>query len=232
MKPAPVDYLQALRLKEAAAEITLGGRTFRVERARLGRHYALEAILIGLKSEADLANVTAEYVAQAAGVTIEAVDAVTPGELAAAFQVVSDLNRFQGTLAVLWPHRPPGQPAPPTPDDYPHRSLASMVAILAHAYGWSVDHILEGLGPEEATCYLQEALVIDHEEREFGWLLSDRAIDAQGKPRTYPPLKWGMDPLQAKRRRERGQRPEPSWARPAGIVISASEVLRRKAPDE
>ncbi len=189
MGPAPVDYLEALRLKRAAAEFTLGGRSFTAQRARLYLHYQLRSLL---QEAAGLppADLTSRYVALAAGITVEDVDLGEPSELLTAFMLLADFNRFRGTLPVLWPTGAPGGGGR---EDYPNRALASMVTRLSHAYGWEVDHILD-LGPEEAACYLQEAVIIDHQAREFDWRIGGGAVGEKGQRREFPPLRWGRPP--------------------------------------
>ena len=223
MGPAPVDFLAALDLKTAAADITIGGRRLSIPRARLGLHYHLEAIMADGASQPG--ETAGAYVAAATGLSLEEIDAGTAAELMAAFASLSRLNRFHGTLAVLWPRQPAG-PDGQKPENYPHRALASVVARLSHAYGWTADHILEGLGPEEAMCYLQEAQVLAHEEAEERWLLAGGAVDKDGKPRPYPPIAWGTPPGEAPVRRP--PRRLPPWAQPAGIVIQPDPPPTRR----
>lgn len=217
----PVDYLEALAAKDAAAEIQIGGRSVSVARARLGQHYRLHSILASGRPLGDLA---ADYVAAASGLSLAEIDAGKPAELMVAANTLVDLNRFHGTLAVLWPH-PPG-PDGPRPEDYPHRALASVVALLARAYGWPADHILEGLGPEEAMCYVQEARVLEHQRQEWQWLMAGGGIGKDGKPATFPPIPWGR-PEDAPPRRP--VRPIPRFLQPVGVVISSQEEARAHA---
>ncbi|OGS01182.1 MAG: hypothetical protein A2V88_08865 [Elusimicrobia bacterium RBG_16_66_12] len=212
MEP-PVDYLRALELREAAAEITIGGRPLLVPRARLGEHYRLQAVL---EDQADgPAGQAAAYVGAASGLKPEEIDAGTPAELLTAFALLLDLNRFRGTLAILWPRPERNRSGP---EDYPHRGLASLVTHLAHAYGWTADHIL-GLGPEEAMCYLQEATVIEHEEAQFRWGLAGGTIDKDGKPtRRFPPIPWGRPPSGALEKRP----PVPPRFQPVGVTAGPS----------
>jgi hypothetical protein len=217
MAPAPVDFLDALAAKEAAAEINIGGRLISVPRARLGAHYRLQAILSSGRPMADIAG---DYVAAATGLSLDEIDAGSPAELMGAFGTLVNLNRFRGMLAVLWPHDSAGKDGP-RPEDYPHRALASVVALLARAYGWPADHILEGLGPEEAMCYVQEARVLEHEGQEFQWRMAGGGVDKDGKPKQFPPIPWGRPP-EAPRRRRMPQ--VPARFQPIGVIISPEEV--------
>ena len=227
METELIDYLRALELKEAATDITLGGRSYHVRRGRLRRNYALQEALSLCQPGPSLTDAVISYVALAAQLPERDVGEASAAEVGAAFQSLSELNRFRGTLAVLWSS---GSPKP-RPEDYPHRSLSSIVTRLARTYGWSDDHILEDLGPEEAICYLQEAEVLEHEERRFDWSLSEKSTPYKSQRPEFPPIKWGLPPWE-KRRRRKAQRVVPEQLRPIGVVIDFSKRERRKRNDD
>lgn len=215
MRRQLVDYLEALSLRDATAEITLGGRVFAVRRGRLGDHYRLAALSVGLKLPAGAAG----YVAQASGLDLPELSP-TAGEIAEAFCTLHDLNAFRGTLPVQWSTAPE---ANDRPEDYPHRALSSLVANLARAYGWTADHILERVGPEEAVCYLQEAVVAEHAERGFLWEIADLR-DRNHRHINYPPLPWAK----LQRRRGRPAGPLPEKFRPQGLQFTLPERKKGK----
>jgi hypothetical protein len=227
--PAPVDYIAALELKRAAVQVTLGGRSFDIPRARLGDHYMLEAVMVDFTKKAGAPAAMRRYVERAAGVMLADLDPpATLAELVAAFDAISLLNAFRGTLAMLAAMAPrPGRRGRAPAEDYPNRTLASIVSRLAHAYGWSVDHIL-GLGPEEAICYLQEAVVIEHEEREFAWNVAG-PTDRKGKRIPFPALRWPRIPT----KQGAGEgRPVPAWMMPQGVIMRPADYVRRRKETE
>ncbi len=209
-----IDYLEALRLRDATAEITLGGRVFTVQRARLGLSYRLTALSATLTLPAG----AAAYVALASGLDPADLGA-TALEIAEAFCLLHDFNTFRGTLPVQWPS---GRPQQEVPEDYPNRALSSTVALLARAYGWTADHILEGLGPEEAVCYIQEAVVAEHADRAFAWEIADLR-DKAGRHIKYPALPWGKLQRRAKPAGE-----IPAHLRPGGVVVTLAELAKGK----
>ncbi|MCJ7527441.1 MAG: hypothetical protein MUO37_04920 [Methyloceanibacter sp.] len=213
VEPAPVDYIEALELKRAAVQVTLGGRPYAILRARLGEHYTLETILADFAKKAGAPAAMRRYVERAADVVFADLDPQpTLAELVVAFDAIRFLNTFRGTLAMLQAMTPRRHRA--APEDYPNRTLASIVSRLARAYGWPVDHIL-GLGPEEAICYLQEAVVMEHEEREFRWNIAG-PTDKRGKHIAFPPLRW--PPVE--RKPPAGvSRPMPARMMPQGIGV-------------
>jgi hypothetical protein len=222
VEPAPVDYFEALELKRAAVQVTLGGRPYAILRARLGEHYALETILSDFAKKAGASAAMRRYVERAADVVLADLDPqATLAELVAAFDAIRFLNTFRGTLAMLQAMAPRRHRA--APEDYPNRTLASIVSRLAHAYGWTVDHIL-GLGPEEAVCYLQEAVVIEHEEREFRWNVAG-PTDKRGKRIPFPPLRWPRLPA---KQGAGASRPVPAWMMPQGVIVRPADYTRRR----
>jgi hypothetical protein len=211
-----VDYLDALRLRDAAVEVKLGGRTFTVARAHLRQHYALNDLLAQLRFPAGATT----YLSAATGLDLASL-APSAAEIAVAFNAVRLLNTFQGTLPILWggPERPRT-----APEDYPNRALASLVANLARAFGWTADYILEGLGPEEAICYQQEAVVAEHADKSFAFALSEASIGKGGRRQPFPALPWGRHPAGRKGRPP----PIPEFLRPQGVVLTMADMRKGK----
>ncbi len=215
MASASIDYLRALRLKRATASVTLNGRSLSIPRACLGLHYELQEILVGIGFSRDSGDAIVRYVAMAAGLPEDDAAGASLQEISQAFSLLVELNRFQGTLPIIAAGATESEDA----YSYPNRALASLVARLARAYGWTVDHILEGLGPEEAMCYLQEAVVMLHEEQEFAWNIAG-LVDKDGKKITFPPLRFATPPPLPKSKRPPAPA-VPEHMRPTGIVIAA-----------
>ena len=218
MRQAPIDYLEALRLKDAAAQVTLGGHVVVVPRARLGRHYALQVALGEIATTGKAPNAILSFLQLATGVDPEALGA-TLAEALAGVDTLATLNALHGTLPILVATGAQGGRR--SGEDYPNRALSSIVVRLAHAYGWSVDHILE-LGPEEAICYLQEAVVIKHEEQEFEWAIAG-PVDAKGKRLRFPPLRWAPPPKAG-----RPAPPLPARFQPQGIIVRGTDFIAKE----
>ena len=221
MRLAPIDYLEALRLKDAAAQVTLGGHVLTVPRARLWLHYQLQEALAEITTSGNAPTAILAFLQLATGVDPEALGA-TLAETLVAVDALAALNTLHGTLPILVATGAQGRRR--SGEDYPHRALSSMVVRLAHAYGWPVDHILE-LGPEEAICYLQESVVIQHEEDEFAWAIAGGVYDAKGRRQRFPPLRWAAPPRSPT---DRPARPLPPHMQPHGIVVRASDFIRKE----
>jgi hypothetical protein len=219
MQLAPIDYLDALRLKDVAASITLGGHVLSVRRARLGLHYRLQVALGEIATKGQAPNAILAFLQLATGADPEALGA-TLAEALAAVDVLVALNALHGTLPILVATG--AQAGRRSGEDYPNRALSSIVVRLAHAYGWPVDHILE-LGPEEAICYLQEAVVIRHEEDEFQWSIAGGVFDAKGKRQRFPPLRWAPPPGP-----RRKAPPLPARLQPQGIIVRGSDFIAKE----
>lgn len=219
MRQAPIDYLNALRLKDATAIVVLGGHVLTVPRARLGLHYQLQVALGEIATSGKAPTAILAFLQLATGVDPERVGA-TLAEALAAVDTLAGLNALHGTLPILVATGAQGGRR--SGEDYPNRALSSIVVRLAHAYGWPVDHILE-LGPEEAICYLQEAVVIRHEEDEFAWGIAGGVFDAKGKRQRFPPLRWAPPPGP-----RRKAPPLPERFRPQGIIVRGTDFIAKE----
>jgi len=175
-----MDFLEAITKRSTS--ILLNGQGLEVRRANLGLHYRLSVILDRWQEARrkhdykDAVSLTLSYVALATGLDIEAVQA-KPSEVLINFHILAALNRVSDALPFMLVEKSKAE----YDYEYQHRGLASWVSKLSARYGWTSEYILDELSPEEAACYLQEALIQDYEDKEFSYRLSEVAYKIVGK---------------------------------------------------
>jgi len=222
-----MDYLEATLPRFAS--VLLNGHELRVVRAPLGLHYRLSEIMDrwqdarNASDQVKAAELTFSYVALATGLEDKEVRQASLIEVLASFLLLVNLNRASGVL----PFMSTDHPKEEHDYDYKNRGLANWVTILAGQYGWTPQYILEELSPEEAMCYLQEALLQKHGDREFLYRLSEMAYTIEGKGKNarsrYVP--FPKEPWMAKKM------PKilvPKTWLPQGQVIDASNLGRAR----
>lgn len=84
--------------------------------------------------------------------------------------------------------RPPEDIVLETSVGYEGRELAAMVTTLASIFHWTSDYILNVLTYYEACIYMQEALIIEHEVKNWAYMLSQVGYEKQGKEYVKKPL--------------------------------------------
>ena len=201
-----LDFLDALAAKGRTAEVSLGGDTVSVPRARLGLHLQLLVLLEDGSPEAAF-----DSVALASGREPQ------PDELAPSFAALRKLNEPL-THPPIMRLASKGPPLPPALR-YRGRGIAAIVDELASAYGWTAAYILGELGPEEAWCYLQEVQVARHDDRRFLYGLSTVGRDKRGKQKGFPPLPWLKISAAPQETRRRSAKPIPSRFMPTGNIM-------------
>lgn len=176
---------------ESQVSITLSGREYPVTRARLGtfiylqqaRRQVLEASAHGNGSGA-VADALYLWFHLAAGV--ERVDFETASwlEVGVAYGRVDALNAIIEDFPIL----KEGNSGRPPRWDYAGREIVAWVDMIAHAYGWTPDEIVN-LYPEDAVGLWQEIVAREYSERRFVHALSQVAYRVDGRGRaTYVPL--------------------------------------------
>ena len=176
-----MDFLEAITKRSTS--ILLNGQGLEVRRANLGLHYRLSVILDRWQEArrkhnyGDAVSLTFDYIALATGLDIEAVGQAKPSEVLINFHIFAALNRVSDALPFMLVEKSKAE----YDYEYQHRGLASWVSKLSAHYGWTSEYILDKLSPEEAACYLQEALIQDYEDKEFSYRLSEVAYKIEGK---------------------------------------------------
>jgi hypothetical protein len=187
-----MDFLEAI--SERSVSILLNGIELEVRRANLGLHYRLSVVLDQWqearrgKDYRTSARKTIDYVVLATGLNADAIEQAKVSEILIAFTILVAFNKTMDTLPFMLVEKSKTEHE----YEYQHRGLASWVAMIAARYGWTADYILNELSPEEAACYLQEAILQDYEDKEFMYRLSDVAYKLEGKGKSartkYVPL--------------------------------------------
>jgi len=177
------DYFEALALRDAAAEVRLGGALRTVRRGRLRRHF--ELLNIAGAPTGDHHGRMLTYVTTAAGLSD---DDVNPHEIVEAFDALYRLNAPRQTVALM--AKPEKDRKTPNAFKFPGRWLAAIVGQIAGAFNWSADYILNELSPEEAWIYLQEIALQDHGDYEREYSLSMIGRDKKGKQKNLRDPAW------------------------------------------
>lgn len=184
-----MDFLEAIDVK--TCEVTLAGETFMVEQRKLVDYYRLRTLLDVMTvsgSQKEKLDAIYEYIAVATGVSN--LSSVEIDELAPALDSLVSLNTEEvNTLPWQTSVKNIDTEETRTTVDYDHRDLTVIVNLLASAYGWGEEKILN-LSPEAAVCYVQEILLDGWKEDEFEYMLSENAYTSKGKYIPYPPLSW------------------------------------------
>src|SRR3990167_11063114 len=151
-------------------------------------------------------------------------------DLPAALGAILEVNEDRPLLAF---QRLPAnaKPLPPTPSYYEGREGAWIVAQLAGAFGWSTAEVLEELTYYQAMCFLQEALLLEHNRQRFAYALSEVGIRKSGDSYVkdpFPDLPWMSGANVA----EKPRRPLPAKFAPDGVVMDFSDFAKTGKANE
>lgn len=156
--------------------LTLGGSDYQVSRFRLGgfldlqiaRRFLQEAVESG--DNGSIANCIFNILVLAMpDFPRELFDTLSWIEILEAYKEIVNINiipGFQDFAILLWKER-----GDDLPWAYPSREKIIWIHLIASAYGWEKDSILD-LYPEEAVPLLMEILADRHADREFSYRLS------------------------------------------------------------
>jgi len=210
-----MDFLEARKVPTAT--IFLGGESYEIPRQGLGGHYALESTAAQIKEHMDkglyaTVDRVLEWLHYATGLDENWLETQDPIELSEVFSTLADLNAPKGVL----PWMEVGKKHKPTTADYPNRSLAAIISLIASAYHWSEDEIIN-LTPEVAWCYVQEILLSQHERTKWEYTLSEIAYDKHGKLKEFPSLPWD------RKVEPKGAPQIPDSLKPMGVVIDLTK---------
>jgi len=193
--------------------ISLGGCEYKCVRGRLGKYLALFEVNKSLGEAANhgdtggIADSLYEYLSFCIpDLTRASFDSAPWFEILEAYESLRDLNAIPQAERFAILNMTGGQEDKPPAWDYRGRLRYVYVHIIATAYSWSQEQILN-LWPEEAVAYIQEILVDEQFDREFDHALAEVAYsyDKATKKSKYQPLE-----------------------RPAWMVLGSIEAQERK----
>ncbi len=142
-----------------------------------------------------------------------------PGELDAVTDAISELYQYPPPFLWQLPQPKPEKKqdeAVLTADmDYVGRFVVTFVSILARVFHWDPQRILD-MSFYEASAYVQEALIADHEARDWTYSLADVGFKKVGDDwikQPFPPLPWMRQQLI-----EPEKKMMPVAMQPAGLI--------------
>lgn len=161
---------------EPQSVVQIGGREFRLARARLGPFVRMGAAERARRAAATaqdtgaMADAIFAYLAAAVGLDRGTFESATWLDIMTAFTAALRLNRIPDAerLAVL--NTPESGKRPRW--DYEGRDIIEWVDLFARAYGWTKEYVCD-LYPEEAVALSQEIMASEYRERRFFHSLSE-----------------------------------------------------------
>jgi len=109
--------------------------------------------------------------------------------------------------------------------NYEGRDLAWVVTLLSTVFGWTSYHVLYELTYYEVACYVQEAMLIQHQQQEFQYTLSSevgvKKVGSEYVKEPYPQLSWAVGRPRLNPEAPKGKLP--AWAAPDGVVIDFTQ---------
>lgn len=197
--------------------ISLGGCEYKCIRGRLGKYLALFEVNKSLgeaanrKDTGGIADSLYKYLSLCiSDLTRDFFDSAPWFEILDGYESLRDLNAIPQAERFAILNQVGGEDHDKPPAwDYHGRMQYLYVHIIATAYGWDQEQILN-LWPEEAIAYIQEIMVDEQFEREFYHAHSEvsYSFDKATKKSKYQPLE-----------------------RPAWMVIGSIEEQERKRKD-
>jgi len=174
--------------------VTLDGKEYEVDRARLRRWLQLEDIREKTLEATDRKDrsgfIASIYSYLSVAFSVEIDFSILPWyEVVDAYADLTHLNSPSIELPFLLTQVPKEE----IPWSYEGRTWYLWSHLLAESYGWSLEYIAE-MDIDDALALIQEIKTSDQLEKEWDWLLSDRAVsyNKQGKAKSvdYPRPDW------------------------------------------
>jgi len=219
-----VDFVEA-RFDVPSTEQELDGRLYTLRRKGLGLHYAMQDVVRQIQQATDetVVDLIFQFLQYATDFSESFLDRLSPTEFAELFSISYELNLPKEEL----PWMQFGSKETKRESlDYGNRRLASLVHLLAEHYHWTDDYIMQ-LPPESVYCYAQEILLARHDDREFGYSLSEVAYDKDGKYKPYDKLPWDTEYATKLSKEEPAKTTLPDFAKPDGEIIDLTRKTAR-----
>lgn len=170
-----------LALARPVIVVILNDVKYEVRKSSLYQFFVQQKIL-GEKTE----DKVVKYVAYSVDVELEVAQSWFYVDVVNAFEAIIRLN----TPMML--HIDTMKDTSNIPYDYTNKALAAIVTRLASAFHWDRNFILHEITYDEAKCYLQQLIEVDHQDRQFAYSLSEVGFDKHGKKQKFPPLPFDV----------------------------------------
>lgn len=163
-------------------EVILGGQTYNLRKARLGKYLELLQIRKGPKNSKTIL----QYLSTALGVPQNVFSKSTGLEMLQTCVAVAANNQLTNALPMLAFTNPDRKPEH---WDYDNRFAVTWVHTLCRTYSWTRQEVLD-LDINEAAAYLQEIAIDEQMSAEWDHRLSPNAYqdDPDGKVKRFKPL--------------------------------------------
>lgn len=218
-----MDFLSVLDIP--TAEITVDGKKRMVQRLPFRHYYILKQLDREFQSTDPHKQIEAmfDYIGLAAG--IDAAELTNVTEIPELLDTLMELNDIEQLpwLTVQ------SNKMITTTADYDNRMMAWMVHLLANAYGWDQEYVLD-LQPFAVFCYAQEILLDAWEADESAYRLSEVAYDEKGHYKPYPKPTWYSE-IVGPRAADVKLR-IPARYLPSGVVIDYEEEYNKRKADK
>lgn len=167
-----------------------------------------------------------------AGLTENELQLMSEEDWPVVLATILEMNKYPPKLA--WQIEEPGKAlrqqrefTKKLSSDYPGQAVADMVTQLATTFGWSAQHIMYELTYYEVVCFMQEALIIEHDKRKFAYMIaSDVGLKKVGDKfikEPYPDLPWMTTTIE---KPKVAPKPTPAKYRPDGVIIDFSQYAK------
>ena len=178
--------------------ITISGKTFELEPAKLRKWLELEDVKLRLyeavedKDREQVVNLIYLYISTAIGVETNTMLELPYREVLTAFNEIAKINIVDVDLPFM---RIPVREKPEdTGYEYDNRSWWSWANIFSTKYGWSLEYIAD-LNVNDGLCLYQEYLIDKYKDKEWQWMLSERyvgfdKVTNEAKINPYPKPDW------------------------------------------
>lgn len=179
------------------ATVTLDGQQYDVVQAKLRKWLELEAIREQIFKAVEMpdeqANLVCQYISTALSISTEVLLKLPWKDVAQAFVEIATSNIV--LLNIPFINHPPKQENKVS-WDYEKRNWWGLCHLITKEFGWSIEYVSQ-MDVSEAMHIIQEIMIEDQLQKEWEWLLSERAVKYNEGTKKYEP-----NPL-----------PRPDWMR-------------------
>lgn len=225
-RAAEASFLDALKRREARVQVARG--SILLCELGLGRYARLQEARKTIRDESDpvvRARLVVEMVKIGAGDGFSMMD---PEDIAPVLVGMVEVNTEPPLLAWQQNTGPAKEVEARDNTYYPGQELANIISVLAQAFHWSAEEIVEQLTYYQACCYVQEAMIAMHNDRAFQYSLTDagmRKVGGEYVKDPYPELQW-VKRIPTKRERQLRDMKLPAEFEPTGVIRDFSSYAK------